>query len=104
VKFLWDTIKGEDIYKSERLKLSRNSVQGYAFRPNSFLQQGFLKGEGYIEFAEEKKGEFRRSENNVNLDLLRSKIHTRTSYSYLLVISYHSFTNPVLVLLYMYMF
>jgi hypothetical protein len=32
-------------YKSERLKLSRNSVKGYAFRPNSFLQQGFLRGE-----------------------------------------------------------
>ena len=29
----------------------------------------------------------------MNLDLLRSKIHTRTSYSYLLVISYHSFIN-----------
>ena len=33
-------------YKSERLKLSRNSVQGYAFRPNSFLQQGFLRRGG----------------------------------------------------------
>ena len=33
-------------YKSERLKLSRNSVQGYAFRPNSFLQQGFFKRGG----------------------------------------------------------
>ena len=40
-------------------------------------------------FAEEKKVEFRSSENNVNLDPLRSKIHTRTSYSYLLVILYH---------------
>ena len=33
-------------YKSERLKLNRNSVQGYAFRPNSFLQQVFLRGRG----------------------------------------------------------
>jgi hypothetical protein len=45
-----------------------------------FFSRVFLKGEGYIEIAEEKKGEFRSSENNVNLDLLRSKIHTRTSY------------------------
>ena len=29
----------------------------------------------------------------MNLDPLRSKIHNRTSYIYLLVISYHSFTN-----------
>jgi hypothetical protein len=57
VKFVWDSIKGED--KSERLKLSRKGNPIHTFRPNSLLQQGFLKGGGYIGFAEEKKGEFR---------------------------------------------
>ena len=56
--------KGEDIGARDWIWIWVGKATLYTFRPNNLLQQGFLSGV-LVEFAEEKEGEFRSSDNNV---------------------------------------